>query len=78
MGKTRKSLNTPPVTDPWVDSRWIAEKYSVHRDTGRRWIVLLTQKYLTYTDGRFKRGPHARLRRIPLSILEEHINELLN
>ena len=74
----RKDLNLPPVTDPWVDANWISHKYSVSYDTALRWIKKLTQKYLTYTDGRFKRERHSRLRRIPLSILDDHIHEVLN
>lgn len=72
--KARQSVQ--PVVDPWVDAVYVATKYSVSRRTALRWIVTLTQKHLTYTDGRFKR--HSRLRRVPLSLLEEHINEFLN
>ena len=76
MGIRRKELQ--PVTDPWVDAKYIAQKYSVSYDTGWRWIRKLTQKYLTMTDERFKKKGKRLLRRIPLSLLEEHIDEFLN
>jgi hypothetical protein len=79
MGVRRKALNRPPITDPSVDAQWIAEKYSVSYDTGLRWIDKLTKKYITYTDGRFKKEKRgSRLRRIPMSVLDAHIDETLH
>jgi transposase-like protein len=73
-------VNRPPIEDPWVDALWIAQKYSVARSTAYRWIRKLTREHLTYTDGRFSREKkrHYVLRRVPLSLLEEHIDQLLN
>ena len=77
MGIRRKEL-LPPIIDPWVDALWIATKYGVSRSTGQRWIIKLTQQHLTFTDGRFKRTRRKRMLRVPLSMLEEHINEFIN
>jgi len=76
MGIRRKELQ--PIEDPWVGADYIVRKYSVSETTGLRWIRKLAAKYLTYTDERFTKRGKRLLRRIPLSILEEHINEFLN
>jgi hypothetical protein len=83
MSIRRKALNVPPIDDPWVDPNWIARKYSVSYQTGLRWILRLTGDDLTRADGqrdnRRKRGTRPyRMRRVPLSVLEAHIDELLN
>ncbi len=83
MGIRRKSLNKPPIEDPWVDADWIAQKYCVSYDTARRWILRLTSDDLSRLDGgrdiRRRRGTRPyRMRRIPLSVLEAHIDEFLN
>jgi hypothetical protein len=66
-----------PVVDPWIDTQYIAAKYSVSRSTAQRWIIRLIERHITFKDGRFKRKER-RMLRIPLSLLEEHIDEFLN
>ena len=63
--------------DRWLSPKQIAAKYSVSYSTARRWIKLLVPhapqaKYRP----REKRSYH--LRRIPESVLDAHLDELLN
>jgi hypothetical protein len=67
-----------PVIDPWVGPEYCVRKYSVSVRTARRWVKRLAQKYLTYTDDRFKKRGKRTMWRIPLSLLEDHISEFLN
>jgi len=77
-GNPQKALNRPPITDRHVDAQWIAERYSVSYRSGLNWIDNLTRQYITYTDDRFKKVKRmSRLKRVPLSVLEDHIHELL-
>jgi hypothetical protein len=81
MGIRRKSLQ--PVIDPWVDAKYIVQKYTVSPSTALRWIIRLMGDELTRLDGkpdhRRRRGTRPyRMRRIPLSVLEAHIDDLLN
>jgi hypothetical protein len=76
LGIRRKELQ--PILDPWVGPDYCVRKYSVSVRTGQRWLSTLIDKYLNFTDGRFKKKRGKRILRIPLSLLEEHIDELLN
>jgi len=64
----------------WLSAKMIAKKYSVSYQTARRWIMRLngdeTRKQPKKGDGRLSRPYH--LRRVPQSLLEEHLDEFLN
>jgi hypothetical protein len=77
MGVRAQKPERPPMTDIDVDAQWIAARCSVSTRTARRWIVRLTERYITFKDGRFKKKGR-RVLRIPMSLLEEHLDELYN
>lgn len=66
------------MTEQWLSPKDIAAQYHVSYQTARRWIKkLMSPTNLTPKNrGRVKR-PYS-LRRIPASMLEEHLPELLN
>jgi transposase len=65
-------------TEKWLSPKQIAEQYNVGRATARRWImrILGDDVRAPKEKGRSKR-PY-RLRRIPQSLLEKNLDELLN
>ena len=72
-------MGSTPINDPWVDAKWIMQKYTVSYRTARRWIMKLLGDDVAMLDKRRKKGKRPyRMRRIALSILEEHVDELLN
>jgi DNA-binding GntR family transcriptional regulator len=63
-------------SERWLGPKQIAEQYSVSRDTARRWIMRLMGDEVSKKEGRGKR-PY-RIRRIPQSLLERNLDELMN
>lgn len=64
-------------SEKWLSPKQIAEQYSVSYQTARRWIKrLMSEPLAPRHKGRGKR-PYS-LRRIPQSVLEEHLSELMN
>ena len=72
--KARQSVQ--PVVDPWVDTLYFACEVRCESLDGRA-RDYPADPALTFKDGCFKRKGRRTLR-IPLSLLEEHINEFLN
>jgi transposase len=66
------------VTEHWLSPKEIAEQYSVSKQTARRWImrILGDDGPTPIKKGREKRP--RRLRRIAQSLLEKHLDELMN
>jgi transposase len=65
--------------EKWLSPKQIAEQYSVSYETARRWIMRVLRDDVTMTPKNKGRGKRPyRLRRVPRSLLEKHLDELLN
>jgi transposase len=67
------------TTEKWLSPKQIAEQYNVSYETARRWIKRIFGDDVRMTP-HYKGGgkrPY-RMRRVPESVLEEHLPELLN
>jgi predicted ArsR family transcriptional regulator len=63
----------------WLSPKQIAEQYSVNKETARRWIMRILGDDERITPRKKGRGVRPyRLRRIPQSLLEKHLDEFLN
>jgi transposase len=66
------------TAEKWLSPKQIAEQYNVSYETARRWIKRVLGDDVRMSP-RYKSGKRPyRLRRVPESLLEEHLPELLN
>lgn len=67
------------TNEKWISPKQIAEKYNVSYETARTWIKKIMGDAIPTPEKRRERQkrPH-RIRRIPESLLEKHLPELLN